>query len=164
MAMIAAPVTACTGLPADLEGLTAAALPGETVVSGSPAEVYTRVARGMLRCWFGPDMVLRGRYAFTAKADATPGGRAEIKIHEKEHDGRRGLRAFEVRMAPRGDQTVVSAANVRFPAGTGEQMRASVARWAGDNPSCAAGSGDWQDSWEPVHIKSRSRSRSRGKS
>ena len=54
-------------------------------VLGTPTEVYERVGRGAVTCWFGANGPLKGTHVYEATADSPhKGGQAEISIREKE--------------------------------------------------------------------------------
>ncbi len=120
-------------------------------VVGSPTELYTRVARGILSCYFGADGPLKGRYVY--HADAEPegrGGKSEIVIHERDltQQSPRALRAFRVVIAPEGEQTMIASENLKLPDAIGTQMKADVKRWAAGNVGCAEPGGEAKG-WAP---------------
>lgn len=52
---------------------------------GTPTEVYERVGRGAVTCWFGKSGPLKGTHVYEATADSPhKGGQAEITIRERE--------------------------------------------------------------------------------
>ncbi len=107
---------------------------------GTPTEIYTRVGRGAMVCWFGGSGPLKGAYIYHAEANAAGrGDRSEIVIHEKDvrMPDPRGNRAFRVQIVPSGDSATVDAENLRFPIETGLRMVADVNRWARDDLSCS---------------------------
>lgn len=115
--------------------LPEAALP----VIGSPTEVYTRVARGAVNCWFGASGPLKGRYIYHASAESPArGGRAEISVHERDETSKdpRGGRALKIFIASEGEATKVSYENNRIPADLSDAMRRDVDRWAADKMGC----------------------------
>lgn len=115
--------------------LPEAALP----VVGTPTEVYTRVARGAVNCWFGASGPLKGRYIYHASAESPArGGRAEISVHERDETSKdpRGGRALKIFIAPEGEATKVSYENNRIPADLSDAMRRDVDRWAADKMGC----------------------------
>lgn len=115
--------------------LPEAALP----VVGTPTEVYTRVARGAVNCWFGASGPLKGRYIYHASAESPArGGRAEISVHERDETSKdpRGGRALKIFIAAEGEATKVSYENNRIPADLSDAMRRDVDRWAADKMGC----------------------------
>jgi hypothetical protein len=106
-------------------------------VPGKPVDIYVRIARLAKACWFVPPALLQDGYVFTANvAPEDKGGAASIIIHEKTPDGRRGLQAFEIALAPQGELTGVSAHNSRIPEPFGSQMVSDVGRWAMGDTTC----------------------------
>lgn len=108
--------------------------------TGSPTEIYTRIARGMTVCWLGSHGQLKGSHILHAEA-APPsrGGRAEIVIHERDTTtpNPRGNRAFRVLITPSAETAVVESENARFPLETGQRMSADVRRWGRGDLSCS---------------------------
>ena len=112
-----------------------------------PVEVYARIARGALKCWFGPEGSLKQTHVFHAKADPpSAGGAAEIGVHTRETGSSHGvLKAFGVTIAPAAGGTLVEAQNVRFPDGQSQLMIQDVGRWVAGEDSCSiVGTGGWQ--------------------
>jgi hypothetical protein len=152
-------VLACGGCSADtskLKTLTDSVSPGPlptTVSSDPPVEVYARIARGALKCWFGPEGSLKASHVFHAKVDsptsATP---AEIAVHTREAGSSHGvLRAFAISITPSGSGSLVEAQNIRFPAPQGEMMIADVGRWTGGSDTCSVvGAGGWNAGAPPA--------------
>ncbi|KAB2851429.1 MAG: hypothetical protein F9K44_01595 [Hyphomicrobiaceae bacterium] len=105
---------------------------------GSPTEIYTRVARGVLACWFGPRGFLDGqRYLYFARAEpVTKGAASEILVHERVDDNQRGLKMFVVSIAGRGEDAAVEATNLKMPPDLGERMVRDVHRWAKGGLGC----------------------------
>lgn len=140
----------CSGNPLTLPPLTSALGADVMPVSKSddpPVEVYARVARGALRCWFGPEGSLKQTHVFHAKADPpASGGAAEIGVHTRETGSSHGvLRAFVVTITPSGGGAVVEPQNVRFPEPQAALMTADVSRWVAGKEGCSiVGTGGWQ--------------------
>lgn len=105
---------------------------------GSPTEIYTRVARGALSCWFGPHGMLDGkRYLYFARAEPeAKGAGSEILIHERVDENQRGLKMFKVSIAGRGENAAVEASNLKMPPDVGERMVRDVHRWAKGGLGC----------------------------
>ena len=111
---------------------------------GSSTSVYTRIARGANTCWFGPRGTLDRTYIWHGRAEPeSKGGMAEILVHERFEQNQRGLKAFGVTIAPRGEGAAVSAQNLKMPPETGKQMTADAYRWAKGSVGCKEGETDW---------------------
>ena len=142
----------CGGCSADtstLKSVTSTLAPAQSPVSTStdpPVEVYARIARGALRCWFGPEGSLKKTHVFHAKVDSpTTGNAAEIAVHTRVEGSSHGvLRAFAITIAPSGSGSVIEAQNHRFPAEQAELMIADVGRWVAGKDDCSVvGTGGW---------------------
>ena len=108
-------------------------------VVGTPTEVYTRVARGALTCWFGASGPLKGTYIYHADAEpASKGGRSEIVIFVKDQQAgdQRSLRAFHVLISTVENKTKVEMENAKIPEPMAGRMKTDVARWAADEEGC----------------------------
>lgn len=108
-------------------------------VVGTPTEVYTRVARGALNCWFGASGPLKSRYIYNAEAESPArGGKAEITIHERDPAAPdpRGPRAVKILVEPDGETAKVIYENQKLPADMAEAMRRDVDRWASGKLGC----------------------------
>jgi hypothetical protein len=107
-------------------------LPKDVVV-GTPTEVYTRIARGVLTCWFGAEGPLKAQYIYHAAAEPiSRGGNSEIKIMTRDMaaDDPRALRAYRVGISPSQDKTRVEIENVRLPEPLADRLKLDVERWA----------------------------------
>lgn len=112
-----------------------------TVVPGTPTDVYTVVAGGALRCWFGADGPLKATHVFHADAaPPTDGGVAEIVLHERDPSMRdqRGARAFRVSFTGEGGSVRVGITTIRVAAPLAELMVRDVAVWASGGAGCQA--------------------------
>ena len=126
---------------AALPSLPKISLPeGPPPVVGTPTEVYARIGRGAMACWFGANGILKSSHIYDATAEpAHKGGKAEIIIRERDESAQspRGLKAFRVLIVPSGsDQTSVVAENLKLPAATGARMKKSVAAWSVGKQGC----------------------------
>lgn len=132
-------------LPASL-GVEAAAV---SVSSDPPIEVYARIARGALKCWFGAEGSLKKTHVFHAKVDPpSAGGAAEIAVHTRDSDsgkaGHAALRAYRVDITTAAGGSHIEAQNVRFPEAQGADMNRDVSRWAAGGEGCSVlGTGGW---------------------
>lgn len=79
------PTTAALKLP-DVPAIPKIDLPkAHEPPVGTPTEVYERVGRGAVTCWFGAKGPLKGTHVYEATADSPhKGGQAEITIRERE--------------------------------------------------------------------------------
>lgn len=122
-------------------GLQAMILPSNRVM-GSPTEVYTRIARGVLTCWFGADGPLKAAYIYHAQADpASKGGKAQIRIMTRDHEASdpRALRAYLIAIGPGEGSTKVEVENRRLPEHLAARLKEDVDRWATAVDGCGEG-------------------------
>jgi hypothetical protein len=108
-------------------------------VVGSPTEVYERIARGALSCWFGRAGPLKADYVYHAQAQpAGKGGNAEIVIHERDRtsDNPKGLRAWRLGIERQKDTTTLAVENLKLPEPLSASMQADAHRWAAGNVGC----------------------------
>jgi hypothetical protein len=115
-------------------------------IVGAPTDVYARVARGAMACWFGTDGPLKAEYIYHAEArPASQGGTAEIVIHEidRASDNPRGLRAYRVVIKPSGDISAVTIENLKLPEPLAAGMEKDVRRWAAGAVGCTDADGQW---------------------
>lgn len=130
--------------PAEESGAAAtlkAMLPKGEQVIGTPTELYTRIARGALTCWFGASGPLKGQYMYHADADPpSKGGRSEITIRVKDTTASdpRSLRAYRVMIAPGETGAVLDIENSKIPEPLAASLTSDVRRWAGDEEGCSA--------------------------
>jgi len=109
------------------------------MVVGTPTEVYTRIARGVLTCWFGAAGPLKSGYIYHADAEpASKGGNSEIKILTRDAaaEDPRSIRAYKIGIAPSDSRTVVEIENVRLAEPLATRLKADVERWAADEEGC----------------------------
>jgi hypothetical protein len=128
-------------------------IPKDLVV-GTPTEVYTRVARGVLTCWFGASGPLKAAYIYHADAQpASRGGSSEIKIltRDSDADDPRALRAYRIAISPSESKTRVEVENVRVPEPLAARLKQDVERWAGDEAGC--GEGPVTAGWTAEQVK-----------
>ena len=117
-----------------------------------PVEIYSRIARGALRCWFGTEGSLKKSHVFHAEVGpASAGGGAEIAIYERDKSGQapHAIRAFRITIARAGEGSHVQAENYRMPEPVAQDMGADVGRWGQGREGCSVvGLGGWAA--EPV--------------
>lgn len=109
-------------------------------IDATPSEVYSRIARGANRCWFGPRGSLSASHVFYAEVDPiAQGGKAEISVQERDVGEATpwGRKAFKIGLTPEGERTLIRVENVRLPAAAGEAMRADVFKWATGDTECS---------------------------
>lgn len=118
---------------------------------GTPTEVYTRVARGALLCWFGGNGPLKGKYVYHADAEPpSKGGRAEIGIHTREDTpSPRGNRIYRVSIEPAGERTSMSVENIRLPDALAQQLQEDAQRWAASEEEVACRDEAIAKGWDP---------------
>ncbi len=152
--VVALGLSACSGGG----GLTTAALslpplslgPSQRPVLGTASDLYTRLARGVLTCWFGPRGPLRGAYVFDAEAEPPArGGRSEIVIHVKDTGSTnvRGVRAFRIAITPEGENASLTVENLKVPEPLATSLKADVERWAAGGIGC--GDDATATAWSP---------------
>ena len=168
LGLIAAGLAGCSGNPLSLQNVSDAsstetkiatsslAVPGIVMASlgGSttervepPVEIYSRIARGALRCWFGMQGSLKKTHVFHADVSSqTTGGGAEIAIYERDKTGQapRSIRAFRISIAASGNGSHVQPENFRMPENVARDMAADVGRWTQGQDDCSVvGLGGW---------------------
>lgn len=125
----------------DMAAVASIVPPAAEAPAGSATELYTRIARGAVGCWFGSSGGLKQAYIYHAEADApSRGGRAEIVVHERDlsQPNPRGAKAFKVRIEPKDETSAaVSSENLKMPEALGAAMTADVDRWARGEQGCA---------------------------
>lgn len=137
-------VTGCQGLP-EIGSVNAIGV-RERVV-GSPTDVYTRIARGAMTCWFGTAGPLRDAYIFQAEAEpASRGGRSKIvvRVRDREAASPRGLKAFSVTITPEKETVEIAVVNHKLPEPLGKTLEADVRRWSVGEVGCQ-GTGTWAE-------------------
>lgn len=111
----------------------------EPAITGTPTELYTRIARGALNCWFGATGPLKGRYIYHADAKpASQGGGSVIVIRERDLTASdpRSLRAFRVKITPGSTVPQLDIENTRMAKPLADRMTEDVRRWATDDVGC----------------------------
>ena len=111
-----------------------------------PIEIYSRVAAGALRCWFGSQGSLKKTHVFHADVPPGEGSSAEIVLHERDNTGAnpRSVRAYRIRITSTGAGSRVEAENFRMPESVARDLAADTVRWAGGTANCSViGIGGW---------------------
>lgn len=125
--------------PSSLMTASLAAASGSGVHAAPPTEVYSRIARGALKCWFGPNGAMKATHVFHADAESpVKGGAAEIVVFARDQGNQnpRGLRALRIVIGPAGEGAHVGVEILRPGGPIGDGARADVARWAGGSSVC----------------------------
>lgn len=118
-----------------------ALLPQGRPIVGTPTELYTRIARGALTCWFGASGPLKTGFIYHAEAaPPSKGGRSEIviRVRDKSSADPRSLRAYRIVIAPGETGPVIEVENVTIPEPLAAQLGDDVRRWAADVEGCSA--------------------------
>ncbi len=123
-----------------------------------PIEIYSRVARGALRCWFGAEGSLKKAYVFHADVAPPSGGSgAEIAIYERDSTGQtpRSIRAFRITIAPTGGGSSLQSENFRMAPEVARDMSADLGRWLMGQRNCSVvGIGGWKAEQVPLETSS----------
>ncbi len=133
------------GAPAEAGASIAAILPavqlpkGVARPVGPPTEIYTRVARGILSCWFGANGPLKPDYVYHAEADPpSKGGGAviDIRVRDKQMTDPRSIRAWRVAIAQGPEGPSLDIQNFKLPEPYAERLQSDVWRWAASEEGC----------------------------
>lgn len=121
----------------------------EAPIVGPPTEVYERIARGALACWFGASGPLKTGFMYHAEADPPgKGGKAEITIHERNRlsDNPKGAAVYKIAITPDNERTTLIFENLKLPEPMALAMEADARRWGAGGFGCAdAQSGGWSE-------------------
>ena len=111
---------------------------------GSATELYSRVARGAMSCWFAANGPLKKDFIFHATADApSRGGKAEIVIHRRDptQPNPRGAKAYLVEIEPTGESTAaIKTENLKMTEAFAASMTDDVGRWSKGDQGCEGAS------------------------
>jgi hypothetical protein len=123
------------------QSLSIATLGTTPSLKGTPTEVYERVARKALVCWFGANGPLKKSHVFNADAaPPTKGGAVEITVHERDTGGQpspRGTRAFQVWLAAEsGESTRMTLKTGKLPVDLAQAMENDTLAWGVGRDSC----------------------------
>ncbi len=127
-----------------LGGATAVAIG----VAEPPVDVYAKIARGALQCWFGVEGSLKATHTFHARAEPeAKGGGAQILVQTRapENPNHGELTAYRITITPTPAGSHVDAENARFSKSQGEIMTGDVKRWIAEGGTACSvvGSGGW---------------------
>lgn len=155
--LIVAALSGCAGNGPELQSLslqpasetvtTVAASPdveakGTSVsgATGSATDIYARLARGAMGCWFAVGGPLKKDYIFHATADApSRGGKAEVVIHERDptQPNPRGAKAYVIEIQPTGESSAnVTAENRKMSDAFAAAMTDDISRWSKGEEGC----------------------------
>jgi hypothetical protein len=148
-------VAGCAGGGAQIQPLNVpenpsiGALPEPTAVAidepiGSATELYSRVARGAMSCWFAVGGPLKKDYIYQATADApSRGGKAEIVIRRRDpiQPNPRGVKSYLVEIEPKGNSAAtIKTENLKMPEAFASAMTDDVTRWSKGDQGCIGAS------------------------
>lgn len=126
----------CAGWAPSLE---VGAFANSRPVAGSSADIYTRVARGALACWFGANGALKNGYFYHSEAEPpSRGGASRIVVRVKEGMGPsvKGVRAFSVAIRPNGESAEIEVVNHKLSETLGAELKGDVDRWTAGEVGC----------------------------
>lgn len=108
--------------------------------TGSATELYARIARGAVGCWFGAEGGMKKDYIYHAEADApSRGGKAEVTIHVRDpsQPNPRGAKAYKILITPKDEQSAtVTTENLKLPDEKAKAMTDDVNRWSRGEQGC----------------------------
>lgn len=110
--------------------------------TGTPTEIYTRVGRGILTCWFGSAGPLKPAYIYNADAQPpSKGGASVISIHQRDREATdpRSIRAWKLAIVPAPEGTTVEIENFKLPAEIADPLAKDARRWAAGEEGCGDG-------------------------
>lgn len=108
--------------------------------TGSPADIYARVARGVLKCWMGAEGPLKATHLFHAVSEpARKGGRSQIALYKRLEPTtrKRGAKAATITITPSGGSADVVFTNLRLADRFADGFNTDVHRWAAGKEECA---------------------------
>ena len=146
--LLAGVLMACAGCSSTaLETASLTLVSDSSVHSDKPVELYSKIARGALGCWFGSQGSLKKTHVFHADvAPETSGGNVEIVLHERDDAAAspRSLRTYRVTVTHSGEGSRMLVENLKMPEPVAKDMRTDLARWATGNYACSVvGAGGW---------------------
>jgi hypothetical protein len=110
-----------------------------SLAPGNATDVYIRIARGALGCWFAANGRLKETHIFYAEAaPSTSGGDGEIVIHERDpsQPSPRGVKVFRIRLINESGGTRVVVDGRKLPADVLDKMKTDVEVWAHEGTGC----------------------------
>jgi DNA segregation ATPase FtsK/SpoIIIE-like protein len=106
-----------------------------------PSEIYSRIARGAMACWFAPSGPLKQTHVFHADvAPPSENAGAEIVIHERDRAAPSplSLRAYKISISRAPEGSTVAGQNLKLPEPLATTMAQDIQRWAGGKLDCNA--------------------------
>lgn len=146
----------CSGSGLDQLSVASITAIAQPKVVGGPTEVYARLARAALTCWFAPQGPLKADYTYSADAQpASRGGNAQIAVHVKDPavpNRPSGAKVFLVRIEPIGETAHVATENRKLQEPVAAALTKDVERWSQGDLACSptatgSGAGAAPDSW-----------------
>lgn len=129
---------------AELPAVASITGPAEREPEGSATELYTRIARGAVGCWFGGSGPLKKDYIYHAEADApSRGGKAEIVVHVRDpsQPNPRGAKAYRIKIDPKDEgSATITTENLKMSEPVAAAMAADVGRWSRGDQGCEGAS------------------------
>jgi hypothetical protein len=110
-----------------------------SLAPGNATDVYVRIARGALGCWFAANGQLKETHIFYAEAaPSSSGGDGEIVIHERDtsQPSPRGVKVFRIRLINESGGTRVIVDGRKLPADVLDKMMKDVDLWAHEGTGC----------------------------
>jgi len=120
----------------DIDLSAPAVAPRSVMSEDTLANVYIRIARGIRRCWLGPDEPKLPGHGFRAEAKPGRSGQAEIDVYKKVEGRKLGPFVFEVTIEPQSGGARVRSTNRRLDAKLANSLRADIARWTRGQEDC----------------------------
>jgi hypothetical protein len=108
---------------------------------GSATDLYARIGRGAVSCWFGANGPLKLSYIYHAEAEPpSRGGKAEIIIHQREpgQPNPRGAKAYRIAIEPAGETATLATENYKLPQAMAKGLNNDVERWSKGETGCAS--------------------------
>ncbi len=112
-------------------------LTGSSLVPSKLPSVYTRLARGLNRCWLKDGRPLGREYVLYAKVDPAPASNGTISIHFRSPTGRKALKAYQIDLIGAGEQTRVTTTNLKLLPRESKAISRDVERWALSGADCS---------------------------
>lgn len=129
--LAAVAIVVCTATLSGISTSPAVADSTKFAVPGDPILVYTRLARGMRRCWFGNGGIFQEQYLF--RATVPPPGtstEAKIGIYTKNSKGRLGRFVVQIGLKQYGEETQIDIVSRTFPEEAEQVLYSRLKDWA----------------------------------
>lgn len=119
----------------------ATGITGSTLVPATLVSVYSRMARGLNRCWLRDGKPLGKTYVLHAAIDPSPASAGGITVHLRSPTGRRGLKAYHVDLSETGGQTRVTTTNMKLLPRQSRGLTRDLLRWSISGSDCGSYAG-----------------------